>query len=1424
MTSSGVSKLPGNLLENLSRLDWRIRLLAATSGLGLVVVVLLAGLGLGMAGDLLFDLSVGTRLVWLLGVLLAAGTLFALTVVRPLVRHLSEVELAAAVEAVHPELQERVTSAVELAAEDVPQSEFMQTHVFREAATRLESLDVTDIADTTRAFRFTCSAVVLLLTFLAPFVLLPDVYSAMVGRAVTPWRNIARVTNLYFEIADADRTVARGSDMTVAAAPRWRSGSGQLPESVWLEWETAAGATDSRRMDWSPDSETYAATLRNVQQPFSYLVEGDGARTRRFEVNVVDAPAIEAVQLRIAPPGYVGTAAETIDGAVGEIRVFESSRLTFDLKFNKPVVAGQFVWTPAPSPAVNAPVDGPDEVEAPLTPEPVLLAIGEDGRSARYELTANESGTFEFRVTDEHGLGNMDEPLRVLIVTPDEPPQVAFEIEGNAVPARPDDTVSLPVFASDDVGVATLELHYMLLQDPSVQGVVPADPAVLGGDSVEHTFRLDLESLRVSDGSIVAVRARATDERPVPGPNESWTPELLITISADADPYGAEQLAREQAAQREGLRALQDEVARNRDALEKLREEAEADRRQQLEFDKDEQLAELAQKERELAERARQLAAQLGESPLTEQLGRQLQQMGRERLPQAASQVQQATNAELAQKEQMLETATEQLADVESGLDEVLEDFETLAQLQQDLLELTRLAQQAEQLAESVADLEERMQPANDAANAVQPPTAAETEQLLGEQQRLEDGLDDLLERRPELVDAARDFQMKQLEALSELAERLEGAERALAESIDPGSETDAPMLANADQPETAMPQTPDGENTPSGDSDSPMASETMKPGEMAAADNAPPDASPASSPDSETDLAASSPPAPPLPAQENAGEESGEASDAAPPAADALAQAPMPQGAEPLSQQGEKPGEKAMPAPQAAESAGEAGAEDSGASRPNAAEEPADSPAEGEQMPGQPMPGQPMASEDQPALASDDSPESGMPPAAPEADAGERRAAEEQLEQLSQQQRQVAQDATRLTFDVARQTGAQSEQTNAARQFAESTVAAAEQLENGLLDQAVEQARQAARQGEQAQEPLRDQPGSEELAQRLNELQQQEADLAQAMQEFAKSAEQQQLAQERGQENLQQRAEELAAQLQEVSRTLADKPISMENTSLRTSECSKCAGQAASKMGNAKASLQQQDRAGARKAAESAADALQEARKQAQQVAAEQASQPQSPVPAPVGQQVTSASRDLRDAGELLAAMLETAGQQPGSESPMGEPSQSESGDMSGEGEQPSGQPGQQEGGPKPGDQPPGASDRLRQVAQSLQQAARQLNLQAGMQPSQQPGESPSEESGAPSTAPSGQPTEFGTQETLRLADLEAHLEQMTSRNWGELPGTLKTEILQSSRKRPRGDYARLIRLYFESISRAEATRERSRGGSERESTTDGE
>ena len=44
-----------------------------------------------------------------------------------------------------------------------------------------------------------------------------------------------------------------------------------------------------------------------------------------------------------------------------------------------------------------------------------------------------------------------------------------------------------------------------------------------------------------------------------------------------------------------------------------------------------------------------------------------------------------------------------------------------------------------------------------------------------------------------------------------------------------------------------------------------------------------------------------------------------------------------------------------------------------------------------------------------------------------------------------------------------------------------------------------------------------------------------------------------------------------------------------------------------------------------------------------------------------------------------------------------------------------------------------------------------------------------------------------------------------MNARNWGELPGELKTEILQAAKRKPDGDYARLIQKYFEEISKVQ-------------------
>ena len=53
-------------------------------------------------------------------------------------------------------------------------------------------------------------------------------------------------------------------------------------------------------------------------------------------------------------------------------------------------------------------------------------------------------------------------------------------------------------------------------------------------------------------------------------------------------------------------------------------------------------------------------------------------------------------------------------------------------------------------------------------------------------------------------------------------------------------------------------------------------------------------------------------------------------------------------------------------------------------------------------------------------------------------------------------------------------------------------------------------------------------------------------------------------------------------------------------------------------------------------------------------------------------------------------------------------------------------------------------------------------------------------------------------------LTPLEQQLQQQAMKNWGKLPGNLKTEILQSAQRKANGDYAKLIKLYFEEIAKA--------------------
>lgn len=119
-------------------------------------------------------------------------------------------------------------------------------------------------------------------------------------------------------------------------------------------------------------------------------------------------------------------------------------------------------------------------------------------------------------------------------------------------------------------------------------------------------------------------------------------------------------------------------------------------------------------------------------------------------------------------------------------------------------------------------------------------------------------------------------------------------------------------------------------------------------------------------------------------------------------------------------------------------------------------------------------------------------------------------------------------------------------------------------------------------------------------------------------------------------------------------------------------------------------------------------------------------------------------------------------------------------------------------------------AAQRLQQAAAALRQAQAEWQSKgsgAGQQPAAEPSEGtpgaggkgvPSEVSGNGKPGPAGE----ADVDTTNLARLKKRL---AGRKWGELPGTLQTEILQAAQKKPNSEYGELIRQYFKEIAKTQ-------------------
>jgi hypothetical protein len=695
-------RVPQEIARTLRRLIWRTRMVLALRGVGAVAALVLSLLLAVMAVDawvVIFDARVRYALSLSALGLTGLGALWLLA--RPLARSLSMEGIARAIEAHHPELQERISSAVELlSSRDMPEvrgSEVLIAALAEEAGEDVRAIRPAQEI-TLRPARPALGLGVSLAAVLGALLLVwPTKTPRLLLRAVAPHLNLPNVRAEDLTVVPGDAVVARGESLRVTASvdePAVRSAQVRIPAPDGTE----AAVPMARVFDPQARAPRFRFSFPAAQESFRYRIHAGDALSRYYSVKVVPFPAVTGLDLRYDYPGYTGLEPRVEQDAAGDIAAVAGTTVTVTARTNTAVARAELLVDGKAVPAGKA-----------------QLLPGPDGTTEcvfRLKLEPGLAGRWKARLTDVYGFVNNPVPHDVKAL-PDSPPTVAvLQPEEKQLRLAPADKLPLAYLAADDFGITAGEL---LLE--SDQGALPAMPVPLEGDGrgpargAAGAAVLDLGALDLRGALRLTFRLRATDNLPAEqgGPQAALSDAYTVEIDRKAPLYAEQALLTYEEQVRAALRGVLSELQAARDASAGLT--ADMAKPGSLSPPAQEQLDGMLHHLDAAAGSARTLAENL-EGSLYEALSPRLASAADERIARAEGLAAEAKLTDAPEERGRLADES----DVQTGLamgavSDMLDDFEAMAEAARRELALEGLAQEQAQLADARQAMEQAQAP-----------------------------------------------------------------------------------------------------------------------------------------------------------------------------------------------------------------------------------------------------------------------------------------------------------------------------------------------------------------------------------------------------------------------------------------------------------------------------------------------------------------------------------------------------------------------------------------------------------------------------------------------------------------------------------------------------------------------------------------
>ena len=534
-TREGYTELQTRILD--ARRVWKRSLF--WTGFAIVLTGIIAVFAGEAIVDWLMPLPSSVRLALL--VVGAGVTVYLLYkyLVQPLRASLTLRDIALNVERNHPDLEDRLVSAIEFGDRESmdPIEAHMLQRLLDDTTQRTEGIDFKATIDHSRTRKHVGIAALVIVGCCVLTLLFPREIHTGLLRVLTPWEKTDPILTTKLAIEPGNARILRGKSLPIHVTV-----TGKSADKVVLTYgnpgqrdaSTSEVETTQQQINMLPnpnDKRGFAYEIFNIDAEMEYYIVANEVTSERYTVEVFDMPRVTEISVAYTYPDYTQLK-PVVQTGTGDIQAVIGAQAELKIVTNKVIQTATFFLRDSEG-RLSFPEESTETQEPGATPMTIS-----DGNTLITTIDVVEDGRYTVELLCIDGFNN-EIPIEYTIkAIPDAVPEVVIKEPGRDIKTTKLGEVEIIAEATDDYGVAELKLVYRIGADGLQEFAFGSSPSSSGpatGSSstprlVDGSYTFYIEEFDVEPGDVISYYAHATDNNTRTGPGEASSDIYFIEI------------------------------------------------------------------------------------------------------------------------------------------------------------------------------------------------------------------------------------------------------------------------------------------------------------------------------------------------------------------------------------------------------------------------------------------------------------------------------------------------------------------------------------------------------------------------------------------------------------------------------------------------------------------------------------------------------------------------------------------------------------------------------------------------------------------------------------------------------------------------------------------------------------------------------